>query len=126
MATVTQAELDPGMFRQVLVNLLTNAVKFTPEEGEVEVITERDGDNLLVHVRDTGIGIAEADANSIFEEFYQVDGSYSRNYGGTGLGLAICQRIVAAHGGTIRFGDPLLGGASIYITLPIQRACVSD
>ena len=93
--------LDPKMFRQVLVNLLSNAVKFTPDEGKVRVTAgSRDGD-LLIEVSDTGIGIAEEDTERIFEEFYQVDGSYSRNYQGTGLGLSLVRRMVSLQGGEI-------------------------
>ncbi len=95
------AELDPGMFRQVLVNLLSNAVKFTPSGGEVRVRAEREGSDLLLHVEDTGIGIPADQQAKIFTEFYQVDGSYSRNYEGTGLGLALVRRMVELQGGEV-------------------------
>jgi signal transduction histidine kinase len=100
-ADVQVAELDPGLFRQVLVNLLSNAVKFTPEGGAVEVIARRDGADLVVQVADTGIGIQPEDTEKIFNEFYQVDGSYARNYGGTGLGLALVRSMVRMQGGEI-------------------------
>ena len=98
---VSQGELDPGMFRQVLVNLLSNAVKFTPSGGEIRVLAEREGRDLLVHVDDTGIGIEAEDIPKVFGEFYQVDGSYARDYGGTGLGLALVRRMVEMHEGTV-------------------------
>jgi len=105
--------LDPKMFRQVLVNLLSNAVKFTPDEGKVRVTAQgRDGD-LLVEVSDTGIGIAQKDAERIFEEFYQVDGSYSRNYRGTGLGLALVRRMVGLQHGVIDV-DSIPGHGSTF------------
>jgi signal transduction histidine kinase len=94
-------ETDPGMLRQVLLNLLSNAVKFTPPGGEVRVMAERDDRGLTVAVEDTGIGISQQDIDRIFDEFYQVDGSYSRNYGGTGLGLALVRRMVEMLNGTI-------------------------
>jgi len=98
---LSAARLDPGMFRQVLVNLVGNAIKFTPPAGEVKVWAERDGDALLVSVTDTGIGIAREDLDRIFDEFYQVDGTYSRNYEGTGLGLALVRRMVELQGGEV-------------------------
>jgi signal transduction histidine kinase len=100
-ADIGAGEADPGMLRQVLLNLLSNAVKFTPAEGEVRVVAHRDGHDLTVAVEDSGIGIAEKDLDHIFDEFYQVDGSYSRNYGGTGLGLALVRRMVEMLNGSI-------------------------
>jgi signal transduction histidine kinase/ActR/RegA family two-component response regulator len=99
--SVRTGRLDPGMFRQVLVNLLSNAVKFTPTGGAVTVEARDDGKDLVVEVADTGIGISETDLEKIFHEFYQVDGSYSRNYEGTGLGLALVRRMVEMQGGEI-------------------------
>ncbi|MDH3627699.1 MAG: response regulator [Acidobacteriota bacterium] len=96
------ALLDAGLFRQVFVNLLSNAVKFTPAGGRVEIGARRDGDDLLVHVSDTGIGIPKEHVERIFNEFYQVDGSYSRQFEGTGLGLALVRRMVQLQGGDIR------------------------
>jgi len=98
---VTAARLDPGMFRQVLVNLIGNAVKFTHEAGEIQVRAEREDDALLIIVEDTGIGIAAQDLERIFDEFHQVDNTYSRNYEGTGLGLALVRRMVELQGGEV-------------------------
>ena len=98
---LTAAMLDQGMLRQLLVNLLSNAVKFTSAGGEVKVTARREDKDLIVQVEDTGIGIAAADLERIFDEFYQVDGSYSRNYEGTGLGLSLARRMVEIQGGTI-------------------------
>ena len=98
---VVQVFLDPGMCRQILLNLLSNAVKFTTSGGRVHVGLSRSGQDLAIHVSDTGVGIASEDVKRIFDEFYQVDGSYSRNYGGTGLGLALVRKMIDMQGGSI-------------------------
>src|SRR5713226_4539457 len=96
---------DPTRVRQVLMNLIGNAIKFT-EQGEVDVsasVVRRDGDQASVQfrVRDTGIGISEQQLATIFQEFTQADASMTRRYGGTGLGLAISRRLVALMGGEL-------------------------
>jgi len=115
--------LDPGLFRQVLVNLLSNAVKFTPEGGCVELCACRDGDGLVVTVRDTGIGIPPEQQARIFEEFYQVDGSYARRYPGSGLGLALVRRMVRLHGGVVRLDSRPGRGSTFTVTVP---GCFAD
>ncbi len=87
---------DKAKLRQVLVNLITNAVKYT-EEGNVEVLVTEEGRFARIIVKDTGIGISEEDMNRIFERFYRVDKARSRSVGGTGLGLAIVKHIIDAH-----------------------------
>jgi len=104
------AKGDPGRFRQVLVNLMGNSVKFT-EAGEIElfldVVSEKD-DRIKFHVqvRDTGIGIAKEKLDTIFEAFQQADGSTTRKYGGTGLGLSICRKIAGLMAGKIWAESP--------------------
>jgi signal transduction histidine kinase/CheY-like chemotaxis protein len=95
-----RAHVDPRLVRQVLVNLLSNAVKFTPENGRVDAAATFEGDDLVLTVGDTGIGIPEDDQEKIFLEFYQVDGSYARKYEGTGLGLALVRRMMDLHHGS--------------------------
>jgi two-component system phosphate regulon sensor histidine kinase PhoR len=120
------ALMDPDRVGQVLLNLLHNAVKFTPEGGEVLVRTsllEGDGAQggpwLLVSVCDTGVGIPAADLPRIFERFYKVDRARTRNAGGTGLGLAIAKHLVEGHGGRL-WADSVEGrGSTFSFTLPL-------
>jgi two-component system phosphate regulon sensor histidine kinase PhoR len=92
---------DPTAARQVLCNLVENAVRYT-SVGTVVVAAEADAQGVWIHVRDTGVGIAAEHLSRIFERFYRVDTSRSRNEGGTGLGLAIVKHLVEAHGGRVR------------------------
>jgi signal transduction histidine kinase/CheY-like chemotaxis protein len=105
---------DPTRLRQVLANLVSNAVKFT-DSGEVQVLVGRRGDHLQFTVRDTGIGIPEESRARLFQPFSQVDATTTRRYGGTGLGLAICKRLVDLMGGEIDVeGEPGRGSAFIF------------
>ena len=96
---------DPGRLRQILLNLISNAIKFT-EQGEVVVrarVLERKNDVVKLHfeVRDTGIGISDESRSKLFRKFSQVDSSIARRYGGTGLGLAVCKNLVDLMAGDI-------------------------
>ena len=118
---VETVEADPTRFRQILYNLVSNAIKFT-EEGSVKVSMERtDGGMLSVSVADTGIGIKEEDVPIIFEQFRQLDGSLTRAAGGTGLGLPISRRLVELHGGEIWVESELGEGTTFTFTLPEER-----
>jgi two-component system, sensor histidine kinase and response regulator len=115
---------DPGRLRQVLVNLVGNAVKFT-EEGEVSVTLEKvgdivDGAKVRFEVRDTGIGIPADKLDYIFESFHQVDGSTSRRFGGTGLGLSIASGIVSMMGGRIQVESAEGVGSTFHFTIPFR------
>ena len=92
---------DEQRLRQVLLNLVTNAAKFTPAGGRITLAARRDGPDLLVEVRDTGIGIAAADLSRVFEPFTQLDSSLARRYPGAGLGLYLCRVLTEAQGGTL-------------------------
>jgi two-component system phosphate regulon sensor histidine kinase PhoR len=92
---------DLGRLEQVLINLLDNAIKFTPQKGCITVFTEDFGNRIRVNVSDTGIGIPAKDLPRIFERFYRVDAARSRELGGTGLGLSIVKHIVQGHGGAV-------------------------
>jgi len=110
---------DERRLAQVLLNLVGNAIKFT-EAGEVQIrVTATDG-VFTVAVADTGPGIAEANQQTIFEEFQQADSSSTRLKGGTGLGLAIVKRIVEMHGGRVWVESSLGKGATFWFTLPVR------
>lgn len=116
---------DPGRVRQVLLNLVSNAVKFT-ERGSVVVIVGRtpdgEGGRLLLEVRDTGIGIPPERRARVFERFGQADASVFRRYGGSGLGLAICRELVDRMGGEIGFDSQPGEGTVFRVSLPAERA----
>ncbi|GAA2521052.1 hypothetical protein GCM10010201_18510 [Pilimelia columellifera subsp. columellifera] len=112
-----RALVDPLRFRQILENLLSNAVKCTGAGGAVTVEAEALGIDLKVRVIDTGVGIAPADLDRVFDEFTQV-GDHSRRCGGTGLGLALVRRIARAHGGDITVRSVVGEGATFTVVLP--------
>jgi signal transduction histidine kinase/DNA-binding NarL/FixJ family response regulator len=119
---------DPFRFRQVLTNLVSNAIKFT-ERGSVRVRVSRRADGLLcVEVSDTGIGIPSGSEARIFEPFEQADGSMARTYGGTGLGLAISKRLVALMGGSIGVESEAGKGATFTFTVrfPVISGAADD
>jgi two-component system, OmpR family, sensor kinase len=112
---------DPVRLRQLFLNLVTNAIKYTPRGGSVDLSLERDGGSAVFAVRDTGIGIAAADLPHLFERFWRADRVRSRGAerGGFGLGLSICQWIAQAHGGTISVASRLSRGSTFTVTLPL-------
>ena len=119
-AEVGEMRADERKFKQILLNLLTNAVKFTPDGGKVELrALLRDG-VLEVAVSDTGIGIAAADHATVFEEFKQVGRHYTNKQEGTGLGLALTKRFVELHGGTLTLDSEPGRGSTFTFTLPSQ------
>ena len=115
------AHVDPRLMRQVLVNLLSNAVKFT-DEGRIEITARFEGNDLVVRVTDTGIGISEEDQEKIFHEFYQADGSFARRYQGTGLGLALVRRMMSLHGGSVTVTSQRGHGSTFQCLFPDARA----
>ena len=111
--------------RQVWMNLISNAIKYTPAGGHVKVRLEADGQGITGNVTDTGIGIAEADLPNLFREFFRTDQAKATGEIGTGLGLAILKQIIDSYGGTIDVQSRLGHGTSITFTLPFERARVA-
>src|SRR5206468_2856294 len=105
-----QVSADRKRMLQIMTNLLSNAAKFSPENGVVEVTTEESGGSLRVGVHDRGTGIPENFRGKIFGRFTQADSATTRQKGGTGLGLAICKRLIELMGGHIGFEDRAGGG----------------
>ncbi|HEX8411263.1 MAG TPA: response regulator [Thermoanaerobaculia bacterium] len=120
-----QVETDLAKFKQVLYNLISNAVKFSPAEARIVVRAEVVENTVTVSVTDEGIGIAPEHHGLIFEEFRQVDGTARREFGGTGLGLALVKRFVELQGGNVRVDSTLGAGSTFTFTLPVRsRAAV--
>jgi two-component system phosphate regulon sensor histidine kinase PhoR len=112
---------DPDYLERALANLVDNAVKYTPEGGTLRLSAFARGDSVVLEVADTGIGIPETDLPRIFERFYRVDKSRSREMGGTGLGLAIVKHVVQAHGGSVEVTSRVGQGSTFRIVLPAAR-----
>jgi signal transduction histidine kinase/DNA-binding response OmpR family regulator len=112
-------EADAGKFKQMLLNLLSNALKFTPQGGTVKIVARRLPEAVEVAVADTGIGIAKSDQVRIFDEFQQVDSSIGRQQPGTGLGLSLTQRFAMLHGGDVRVQSELGKGSVFTLRMPL-------
>ena len=112
---------DRGRIEQVMLNILSNAVKYTPDGGHIRVTAGDAGDKVWMEVADDGIGIPEKDRSRIFERFYRVDKARSRESGGTGLGLSIAAEIVQRHSGSLSIVDRPGPGTTVRLELPIQQ-----
>lgn len=112
---------DEELLKRMILNLLDNAVKYTPQGGEVSLELARQNGNARIVVSDTGIGIPQADQLHVFDRFYRVDKARSRMHGGAGLGLSIVQWIVDAHGGKISINSMPGHGSEFTIELPLQN-----
>ena len=116
-AGLPKVRADRARVEQVLLNLIHNAIKFTPAGGTITISGWIEGDSLAVSVKDTGVGITEDEVPRIFERFYKTD--KARRSDGTGLGLAIAKHIVQAHGGMIGVASKIGEGAMFTFTLPL-------
>jgi two-component system, sensor histidine kinase ChiS len=112
---------DTDKMDSVITNLVSNALKFTPAGGTVEVRTRRDESRVYLSVKDSGIGIAPGDHGRVFERFVQIDGSTARKYSGTGLGLSLVKELVELHGGRIQIESEVGQGATFWLWLPITE-----
>jgi two-component system phosphate regulon sensor histidine kinase PhoR len=117
-ADAASVHADPTAVRQIIANLVENAIRYTPRDGSVTVFSERDGDGVWIGVRDTGTGIAAEHVSRIFERFYRVDPGRSREAGGTGLGLSIVRHLAEAHGGRVRADSAPGRGTTIAALFP--------
>ncbi len=115
----TLVPLDKDMFEQVMLNVLSNSIKYTGEGGRIEVGGGIDGGNYVIRVSDNGIGIPAESIPRIFDRFYRVDKARSRAMGSTGLGLAITKQIVEEHGGSIRAESVEGEGTTMFISFPL-------
>lgn len=120
-------ECDKGRIQRVVRNLVANAVKFTPNDGRIEVGVHRKGDGLELSVADSGVGIEPAFLPKVFERFDQGDSTRDRPHGGLGLGLSIVRSIVEMHGGTVAaFSDGQGKGACLVVRLPMRSPSLAD
>jgi two-component system phosphate regulon sensor histidine kinase PhoR len=119
LGDLPRALIDQGRLEQVLVNLIDNAIKYTPEGGTVRIFADLGEGTIRISVQDTGIGIPSRDLPRIFERFYRVDEGRSRDQGGTGLGLAIAKHIVQLHGGELTVASVPGKGSTFSFTLQI-------
>ena len=117
---VPEIEADPRAVKQILLNLTTNAIKFTPEGGVVTVTVEPKSAGLIVHVKDTGIGISQENIERLTQPFEQIDSQHSRQHEGTGLGLALSKSMVQLHGGNFSISSVVGEGTTVTFTLPIR------
>lgn len=112
---------DPGQMKRVLLNLIENAVKFNRTGGNVEISAQSAGRQVVIEVKDTGMGIDQDDLERVFERFYRAEKGRAREKGGTGLGLAIAKHIVESHGGKIEAESRVPAGSTFRVILPSEK-----
>jgi signal transduction histidine kinase len=118
---IVYAQIDRLRFGQIMVNLLSNALKFTPKGGKVTVTVTEQGHVVHIAVADSGIGIDEKELSFVFERFYRTDKSRDRKSGGSGIGLTIVKKLVEAHGGTINIHSQTGKGTEVVFILPTGK-----
>ena len=112
---------DPMRLGQVLINLVSNAIKFTPPGGRIAIAASADSGGVAIRVTDTGCGMSAAEAERALEPFVQIDNALNDTRGGTGLGLSICRELVALHGGSLAIESAKGVGTSVTVRLPAER-----
>jgi PAS domain S-box-containing protein len=115
-------QADPIRIERILHNLLENAVKYSPRGGEIRVLAKRDGNHLVIGVRDQGVGISQADQTKLFIPFERLENRGLEEVKGAGLGLMVCRRLVEAHGGRIWVESQPSRGSTFFFTLPFSKA----
>jgi two-component system cell cycle sensor histidine kinase PleC len=118
ISTKLEIEADKRALKQILINILANAVKFTPEGGKVTIAAKKTGDTIELSIRDTGIGIPPRDIEKLGRPFAQVENQFTKSKGGSGLGLAISRSLVELHGGSLRIASELGKGTTVTVALP--------
>ncbi len=121
LEAVPSVEGDRDRIEQVIMNIISNAVRYTPEGGEIAISAACKKEQVWICVKDTGIGIPKEDIPRLFDRFYRVDKARSREFGGTGLGLSIAHEIVSKHGGEIEVESVLNKGTTVTVKLPIRQ-----
>ncbi len=119
--TLPEVMIDAAQIERVFINLVSNALKFTPQHGTISISAEHDEEEITLRVSDSGIGIKKDDLSQLFEEFYRADNLINQNVKGTGLGLSLVKRIVEAHRGRIWVTSRLNQGTTFYFTLPVKH-----
>ncbi|MBE6081245.1 MAG: cell wall metabolism sensor histidine kinase WalK [Tissierellaceae bacterium] len=112
---------DKDGIEQVILNVLSNSIKYTPNNGEIRIKARQENDKVIISVKDNGIGIPDEDQKRIFERFYRVDKARSRELGGTGLGLSIAKQIIEEHKGNIILKSKYKEGTEVDIILPLNK-----
>jgi two-component system, sensor histidine kinase len=115
--------IDSTRFRQILLNLLDNAVKYNRDNGIVTITGRMEGETIYIHIRDNGIGIPEDECEKIFEPFYRIKGT---GVDGTGIGLAFVKRLIQLMGGTIGVKSRLGEGSDFWFSLPVIKGDYSS
>ncbi|WP_150099713.1 PAS domain-containing sensor histidine kinase [Maricaulis maris] len=121
VSDLPEIEVDPRAFKQVMINLVSNAVKFTPEGGRVTVRGFLSGLGVAFQVSDTGIGIAKDDLPRLGRPFEQIESQHSKSFQGSGLGLALSKSLIELHGGTLSIDSVLGEGTTVSVVLPISQ-----
>ncbi len=124
-AGLPHVNADPDRLRQVVLNLVENALRHTPQGGAVRITVREEGNGVRISVADTGKGIGPEDLPHIFEHFYRADRSRTRSSGGTGLGLSIVKSLVEAHGGRVTVQSGVGAGSTFTVTLPAHTEAAS-